>query len=163
MPCCIFKSKLKLLRPFYADLRIILTMIYMDTLHLLNSVQNQSQTERFCTLWPDTKITEDRGILKPKRLYWVSTRIPKLWALSTDAIIRWTLTMLRSSEMSQITTDGFSLKLGRLWKIRTLGITTSSSKKSINVWHTFNLKLSQKRFLSSRAYSSRNKIANHVL
>ena len=39
---------------------------------------------------------------------------------------RCTLTMLRSSDMSQITINGFSLKLGRLWKIWTLGITTSS-------------------------------------
>ena len=41
------------------------------------------------------------GYLSTKKLYLVSTKIPKLWAMSTNAIIRWTLTMLRSSDMAE--------------------------------------------------------------
>ena len=53
-------------------------------------------------------------------------------------------------EPNNITINSFSLKLGCLWKIWTLRMTTSS-QKFINVWHTFNLKLSQKH--SYRSHS----------
>ena len=58
------------------------------------------------------------------------------------------------------TINSFSLKLGCLWKIQTLGMTTSSSQKSINVWRAFNLKLSQKHSLLSHAYRSHSVIFN---
>ena len=76
--------------------------------------------------------------------------------MSTNVIIRWTLTMLKSSDISQITINSFSLKLGCLRKIRMLGMTTFAKMAAfvilvvlaLKTWTSEAIRLPYKSFYS---------------